>query len=104
MSVAHVLVSCIHRDLHVLMTGVRVWHGQWQGQAINAMTDAGARPFNPTGVSIDTLKRIGMACLRLPQGFVAHDNILQVPPAFLPYRAGFTLYSKDNLCAKPSIG
>ncbi len=51
---------------------------QWQGQAINAMTDAGARPFNPTGVSIDTLKQIGMACLHLPEGFLPHENIRQV--------------------------
>lgn len=32
-----------------------------QGQAINALTDSGKRPFNPTGVSLRTLSRIAMS-------------------------------------------
>jgi 2-oxoglutarate dehydrogenase E1 component len=50
----------------------------WQGDAINAMTDAGKRPYNPTGVRIETLRSICEAITRIPEGFNAHPTVVKL--------------------------
>lgn len=42
------------------------------------MVDAGVRPFNPTGLEIDLLKRIGEACLKVPDDFRIHSNVVKL--------------------------
>lgn len=50
----------------------------WQGDAINAMTDAGKRPYNPTGVRLETLRNICDAITRIPEGFNAHPTVVKL--------------------------
>jgi len=45
----------------------------WQGAAIGSLLNS--RPYNQTGVRLSTLKAIGQALIRVPQGFSIHRDV-----------------------------
>lgn len=56
-----------HKNAAAQVSGTEGWlASNWQGDAINSLTDSGKRPFNPTGVRIETLRNISHNLHQIP--------------------------------------
>jgi hypothetical protein len=55
-------------ELNRLLSGlVDVSYNDTQGEAINALLNSGTRPYNLTGVPLETLTAIGRAACEVPE-------------------------------------
>ena len=79
----------------------------WQGEAINALLNSGTRPYNLTGVPLETLTAIGRAACEVPEWCTPAPPTLLLPlPMSLLYtrtpaqsrkrRAAPGLHAADN--------
>lgn len=48
----------------------------WRGEAVGSLLQK--RPYNQTGVAMETLRRLGRSLLKVPEDFVLHKDIDQL--------------------------